>query len=115
LCNYFIGYNFQVPPVYLLAASAMSAPAALICAKLVYPDTDQTVFDESTEDVVLKVVTNQNLTVEAYSNASFVTDTDTSFVAEPVNSTEQTKAHTKETQTDDIDGSKQKRDMKRKL
>lgn len=107
--------SFGVPPVYLLAASAMSAPAALICAKLVYPDTDQTVFDESTEDVVLKVVTNQNLTDEAYSNASFVTDTDTSFVAEPVNSTEQTKAHTKETQTDYIDGSKQKRDMKRKL
>lgn len=38
----------------------MSAPAALICAKLAYPDDEQGKLTDETQEVTLEVVTNEN-------------------------------------------------------
>ena len=88
----------------------MSAPAALVCAKLVYPDTDQIMYKDNTEDAVLEVLTNNNQANPedgAYSNPSFITETtDTSFTtinSEPDIKKEQLNKGVGKTNTD-IDG-----------
>ncbi|XP_053374460.1 solute carrier family 28 member 3-like [Mercenaria mercenaria] len=51
---------FGVPIKYLLAASAMSAPAALVCAKLVYPDREEDALKENVQDISSVSTTNEN-------------------------------------------------------
>ncbi|XP_045170105.2 solute carrier family 28 member 3-like isoform X2 [Mercenaria mercenaria] len=51
--------SFGVPLKYLLAASAMSAPAALVCAKIVYPDTGEEDLEENSTEIAL-VTTERN-------------------------------------------------------
>lgn len=62
--------SFGVPASYLLAASAMSAPAALVCAKLVYPDEDQEEFKNAVSEVALEVVTDEDKQVVQTSTVS---------------------------------------------
>ncbi|XP_060587130.1 solute carrier family 28 member 3-like [Ruditapes philippinarum] len=52
---------FGVPVKYLLAASAMSAPAALVCAKIVYPDTDVKITDINMQEIELDVTTQTEI------------------------------------------------------
>ena len=52
------GYIFQVPARYLLAASVMSAPAALVCAKMMYPD-DEDKYHVPDEELDVKVEPDQ--------------------------------------------------------
>lgn len=48
--------HIKVPLKYLLAASAMSAPAALVCAKIVYPDEDEDEIERGKEIDAITVI-----------------------------------------------------------
>ncbi|XP_045168425.2 solute carrier family 28 member 3-like [Mercenaria mercenaria] len=61
---------FGVPLKYLLAASAMSAPAALVCAKIVYPDTGEEDLQENTPEMALDTTERNKYRVSVLSDES---------------------------------------------
>ncbi|XP_053374461.1 sodium/nucleoside cotransporter 2-like [Mercenaria mercenaria] len=61
---------FGVPLKYLLAASAMSAPAALVCAKIVYPDTEEEDLQEKTAEIALVTTERNKYSVSIISDES---------------------------------------------